>query len=188
MNTRATAVSVLIVAALACGCASSYEAPPSNSPSTARVRVVQQARGVQLLAMHLPGACLPNLSANTGYNHIATLEGSQLTTAPHRRASLGMPDPRRPAGSYSEFVVRSGAPFHFGAYFEASLTPGPLESKLRSCLVAVSFEPQQGKDYEIVFRPEPDTCVLSVNRLEVSNGQTTREPVTAVQPITRRCG
>lgn len=170
-----------LAAALA-GCAASYEPPPAGARQTARVRVAQAQQGAQLMAMELPGACRPNLTWNTGYRHIATLAGSNIMLAPHRRAVLGMPDPRHPEGSFTEFVVPADRPFHLGTYFEASVTT----RSVTSCTVAVTFQPEPGADYEAVLTTTFNGCVLTLSRLTSQQGTVTRNPVQAT-PISERC-
>lgn len=172
---------VAVVAALA-GCAASYEPPPAGATKTARVRVAQAQQGSQLMAMHLPGACRPNLQWNTGYRHIATLAGSIISLAPHRRSVLGMPDPRHTEGNFTEFVVPADKPFHLGTYFESQVTTRSVVS----CTVAVTFLPEPGADYEAVLTPGFSDCVLSLNRLSSQQGVVARSPVPTT-PITSRC-
>lgn len=172
----------LLLALAISGCASSYEPPAPSSKNIARVRVAQSMQGAQLLAMELPGACLPNMSMNTGYRHIATLAGSQVTLAPHRRAILGIPDPQQPEGSYSEFYVATDKPFHLGTYFESSVTMRAVTSRT----VAVTFQPQPGADYEAVLTPMANRCNLVINKLSVSDKVVTRAPVEG-QQIGARC-
>lgn len=163
------------IALLACaGCMSTY-APQLEGKPSARLRVVStHAYGVT--AGVLPKGCQPgiNLQWDLNMERFAFLPGRG---AQPKHESIGMPmTPMPEYASYSELRIPAEQPFNLAF----RLAAGNI-----FCTLAQSFTPQDGADYEAVYREVGSNCVISVRRLAAAGSTVLPVPVEGLARVPR---
>lgn len=183
MHLLARLIALPVTVAALSACAVTHYTPPSPAQSKARLRVAQAQKSSGLEVMHLPQACLPNLSINKGLTRISRLDGIGITIGlSASRTSLGMPAANYPSDSYTEFYIPADGPFSLGLSYKTNLAMA-----VRTCFMAESFQPEPGKDYEALFTAAGGLCELSVRELSVKNGDVSRSVPLPLKTITERC-
>jgi hypothetical protein len=168
----------LLFGLAASGCVAIYSEPPKDS-SRARLRVAQADQGGSTSVRELPNSCRPPANSDTGFKKIATLQGHYTQVQSELRQSLGMPDQPTRTGDFTEVYIPANRPFHLDLFRSENNAYEVVRYRETYCAVGLTFEPQPGADYEVVFRRGPGGCLLSIDKLSFVEGAVSRTRVSA---------